>query len=101
MSDLPNIPCIRCGGTISKVGEAMTDKKSIPLYGCELCANSGIMNVGNCLGELAYHLRVAESGKVKGIIYLGQAYRLERNEDLTPEREDFLVPVAHPDDVWG
>ena len=90
MKQLPGTECLTCGEIIGVVGHTL-GSASVELYGCRSCLELGIM-APNAMEFLAKSLLQDPAVSIVGVIFMGGAFRLQ---------DGSLVPVAHPDDVWG
>ncbi|MCZ6690225.1 MAG: hypothetical protein O7H41_11515 [Planctomycetota bacterium] len=84
MTDAPYCPT--CGEKMGRVGTAILNQaESLPLYRCDGYRERGCEKMPKTMDPV-------RQAKILGVIVNGQAFRMEDGD---------LVPVAHPDDVWG
>ena len=84
MSDTPDCP--RCEAKMRRVGTAFLNQgESLPLYRCDGYRDRGCE-------KMPQTRPLGRQAEILGVIINGQAFRLE---------DGALVPVDHPDDVWG
>ena len=92
MSNLPGTHCRKCDGIIGKVG-CTFGFPSVPLYGCEVCLQREVLAPKeHAMRFLAQYQNQDIPEAIIGIVFMGQAFAHQDGD---------LVPVAHPDDVWG
>ncbi len=85
--------CPECNTPFSKVGELLTTGKSMAFYACLECESEETLSTSRAGSKaLAQSQGATESLAAVGLIWMGKAYKVTASG---------LVPVAHPDDVWG
>ena len=75
--------CKKCRLRMERVGTTLTTTKSIPLYQCSACKGT----------IYARARKPGDGGRTIGRVVKGHWHK------LGPDGE--MIPVAHPDDVWG
>ena len=97
----PSHPCPGCSEPTTKIGSVLTRTRSVDLWGCAKCQLSPPTELTEMAGKmLGESLKQEQPVEVVGMIWKGQAFKLVWRRDGNSMKGS-LVPVAHPDDVWG